>query len=362
MTKEEYDRLLQSDYWKGYSYSLIKERDFTCEDCGRRFFNERNKLQVHHLVYRDTNPWSYNPDELVVLCEDCHKKRHGIYVEPESEIRTTNKYDSNGSYSKSYSYSTNSKEEKAIGSQSSGSSDVYGIPPVDESTQATYSDTYRRLPNYKPLYVGLGILFLIAIIWGMNTSPATVEEEVSETETTEIVDKKDKDVKSIFNQPSYSDDAIDEEIILSDNSTEYADDDLEEYITSADVEETVAIEPEETDNQLEDVDVTEEITNAKERPTEELSTLESIERQNHADVVKQAKQAGVSTEGSTLDILKRINHADAVKQAKQAGVSTEGSTLDILKRINHADVVKQAEQAGVSTEGSTLDILKRMNR
>ena len=86
MTKEEYERLLQSDYWKGYSYSLIKERDFTCEDCGRRFINERNKLQVHHLVYRDTNPWSYKPEELVVLCEDCHKKRHGIINEPESII------------------------------------------------------------------------------------------------------------------------------------------------------------------------------------------------------------------------------------------------------------------------------------
>ena len=53
--------------WKGYSYSLIKERNFTCEDCGKTFYNERNKLQVHHLVYRDTNPWSYKPEELVVL-------------------------------------------------------------------------------------------------------------------------------------------------------------------------------------------------------------------------------------------------------------------------------------------------------
>ena len=25
MTREEYEKLLQSDYWKGYSYSLIKD-------------------------------------------------------------------------------------------------------------------------------------------------------------------------------------------------------------------------------------------------------------------------------------------------------------------------------------------------
>ena len=55
-------------------------------------------------------------------------------------------------------------------------------------------------------------------------------------------------------------------------------------------------------------------------------------------MVKQAKQAGVSTEGSTLDILERINHANMVKQAKRAGVSTEGSTLDILERINRKEV------------------------
>ena len=104
MTREEYEKLLKSDYWKGYSYSLIKERDFTCQDCGRRFYNERNKLQVHHLVYRDINPWSYNPDEVVVLCESCHKKRHGIIDEPKSSVK-----DSLGSYSRSYSYSNESQ-------------------------------------------------------------------------------------------------------------------------------------------------------------------------------------------------------------------------------------------------------------
>ena len=92
----------------------------------------------------------------------------------------------------------------------------------------------------------------------------------------------------------------------------------------------------------------------------EGSTLDILERIHHANVIKQAKEAGVSTEGSTLDILERIHHANVVKQAKEAGVSTEGSTLDILERIHHANVVKQAKEAGVSTEGSTLDILERI--
>ena len=93
----------------------------------------------------------------------------------------------------------------------------------------------------------------------------------------------------------------------------------------------------------------------------ELSTLEIMERRNHANVVKQAQRAGVSTEGTTLEIMERINHANVVKQAKRAGVSAEGSTLEIMERINHANVVKQAQKAGVSTEGSTLDIMERIN-
>lgn len=70
----------------------------------------------------------------------------------------------------------------------------------------------------------------------------------------------------------------------------------------------------------------------------EESLLEALERANHADVVKQAKRAGVSTEGSTMEILERINHADVVKQAKHTGVSTEGSTMEILERINKKEL------------------------
>lgn len=78
MTRSEYKQLLSTDYWRGYSFAIIKERDFTCHDCKRRFFNQRQKLQIHHLVYYNVAPWSYYPHEIVVLCEECHKKRHGI--------------------------------------------------------------------------------------------------------------------------------------------------------------------------------------------------------------------------------------------------------------------------------------------
>ncbi len=98
---------------------------------------------------------------------------------------------------------------------------------------------------------------------------------------------------------------------------------------------------------------------ALEEPKEETSQIPSeieIPHKENVDGKTDKKQK------STLELLEERNHASVVKQAKEAGVSTEGSTLDILERINHANVVKQAKEAGVSTEGSTLDILERINR
>lgn len=81
-------------------------------------------------------------------------------------------------------------------------------------------------------------------------------------------------------------------------------------------------------------------TTSKTEDRKKLSVAEILERKTHADVVEQAKRAGVSTEGSTSDILQRITHADVVKQAKRAGVSTEGSTSDILQRITEKEMEK----------------------
>ena len=78
MTKAEYKSLLNSDYWRGYSYAIVKERDWTCEVCGKKFKYQRNMLNVHHLTYHNDNkPWQYDKEELLLLCKDCHAKRHG---------------------------------------------------------------------------------------------------------------------------------------------------------------------------------------------------------------------------------------------------------------------------------------------
>ena len=288
MTKEEYNNLLQSDYWRGYSYSIIKERNFTCQDCGRKYPNMRNMLQVHHLVYRDVNPWSYKPEEVIVLCKECHQKRHGIYQTPD-------------------------------------------IEEICESIDnvSVYSIYHKPRRNWIRFTL-LGCIVAVIINFVSSNTPK------------KQITTDNKEIPTTNNNSSTSKVKV--------KSVRKTNENLEIPVvpTKEDVIISVPIEAEST--------LTSIIDNEAE------SYIKSFEEDNHAKVVKQARRAGVSTEGTTDEILERINHAKAVKQAKRAGVSTEGTTDEILDRINHAKVVKQAKRAGVSTEGTTKEILERIKQ
>ena len=342
MTKEEYERLLKSDYWRGYSYSLIKERNFTCEDCGRRFYNERNKLQVHHLVYRDTNPWSYKPEELVVLCEECHQIRHGIWQESEQEQESsaTNSQEPFGDFSQSYSHSTDSRgysEADRWGNSRYSSKDPYFIEPEN---------------RFKFKYVIWGLLLFVALVFGYNKMVK---------KTTSAEEEQEEQISETLPSSSYAEEEATEEDLY----------DKPIPLPSVPERQESPSEPNRTESPSDILRPPSRETHGNghvnaprtpQKPTRELSSLELIEKRNHEEIVQQAKRAGVSTEGSTMEILERINHAEVVEQAKRAGVSTKGSTMEILERINHAEVVEQAKRAGVSTKGSTMEILERINR
>lgn len=366
MTKEEYEKLLSSDYWKGYSYSLIKERDFTCQDCGRRFFNERNKLQVHHLVYRDVNPWSYKPEEVVVLCRECHEKRHGIISQtPTVQFTQTDTVNQGGhiqrgedcGYSKSYS--------------------SYNKSQVDVDTQSTNNarfdshDRYYEIDNPHKSFKKYAIWEVIAIlllIAGVNkfSRNHTADSEVLNSLTdSSSIDQKNhessKRTKSVFCKSNDLKTETEGVTSNAESSSAFVEDDVDDFV---EVEEPVEQKHEKSTLELLEEKNHASVVKQAQRAgvSTEGTTIEILERINHASVVKQAKRAGVSTEGTTTEILERINHASVVKQAKRAGVSAEGTTTEILERINHASVVKQAKRAGVSTEGTTTEILERINR
>lgn len=70
--------IYDAEEWKELSLN-IKERDnFTCRHC---FSSYKSKsLNVHHLYYINDGReiWEYEPEALITLCSDCHKKVHRI--------------------------------------------------------------------------------------------------------------------------------------------------------------------------------------------------------------------------------------------------------------------------------------------
>ena len=301
MTKEEYEKLLNSEYWKGFSYSLIKERNFTCEDCGRQFYGERNKLQVHHLVYRDVNPWSYKPEEMLVLCEECHKKRHGIVPDVSSNKDVSNT---------TYTTSVNDVKDTHIEGNY-----VKSYTPYSYTSNKKKANTFtknKRGKSNRPKALILAYLipilflfFLIRIVFLSDNSSDDFEIPTVAVDTLE----------SIPQNPSKSKSNVESKVIsLSDKEVDSIVADVADIIAKDKASMT------ETENSA-------------------ISTIGTLETDNKNDVVEKQEESNDSYKGlSTLEILERKNHADVVKQAKRAGVSTEGTTIEILERINRKEM------------------------
>lgn len=67
-----YYEYLQTPEWKETRKRALKRAKFSCQLC-----NETNKvLNVHHRTYERRG--NENNSDLIVLCEDCHKKHHNI--------------------------------------------------------------------------------------------------------------------------------------------------------------------------------------------------------------------------------------------------------------------------------------------
>jgi 5-methylcytosine-specific restriction endonuclease McrA len=65
----------QSSKWKEIT-RIVRNRDGNmCQDCGRRIWGKDS--HVHHI---DHNPQNNELNNLILLCPDCHGKRHGRYL------------------------------------------------------------------------------------------------------------------------------------------------------------------------------------------------------------------------------------------------------------------------------------------
>ena len=61
--------------WQRLRLEVMQEAGFQCQEC----CSETETLNVHHRLYRkEANPWEYDLDELVCLCQDCHRYIHEL--------------------------------------------------------------------------------------------------------------------------------------------------------------------------------------------------------------------------------------------------------------------------------------------
>ena len=71
INKLRYRQFIKTQYW-GYVRRLKLEQQHTCENCGGN-----DTLQVHHKTYLNHYNEHLHLNDLIVLCKNCHKKKHG---------------------------------------------------------------------------------------------------------------------------------------------------------------------------------------------------------------------------------------------------------------------------------------------
>lgn len=70
-----YSELLKDPRWQKKRLKIMERDDWMCKGCG----SKTETLHVHHLNYIwGGKPWEAEDDDLVTLCEDCHKMEEGL--------------------------------------------------------------------------------------------------------------------------------------------------------------------------------------------------------------------------------------------------------------------------------------------
>lgn len=70
--KKSYSEFLKSDYWIKVRNKVLERDKFTCT-CGSNI-----NLHVHHKTYKNHFKEHLHLQDLITLCNICHKKEHGI--------------------------------------------------------------------------------------------------------------------------------------------------------------------------------------------------------------------------------------------------------------------------------------------
>lgn len=68
-----YSEKLKSPKWQKKRLEIMNRDGFQCQMC----FDTEETLTVHHKYYtKGKQPWQYDNECLITLCEDCHESVH----------------------------------------------------------------------------------------------------------------------------------------------------------------------------------------------------------------------------------------------------------------------------------------------
>lgn len=65
-----YEEYLLTPHWKETRIKALRAAGYKCQLCGEHDV----QLEVHHNTYE--NLWNEKPNDLIVLCDDCHSRHH----------------------------------------------------------------------------------------------------------------------------------------------------------------------------------------------------------------------------------------------------------------------------------------------
>lgn len=70
-----YSNKLKDPRWQKKRLEILQRDEFKCRSCK----DKDSTLHVHHVKYDSgCDPWDYDNDDLITLCESCHEMWHII--------------------------------------------------------------------------------------------------------------------------------------------------------------------------------------------------------------------------------------------------------------------------------------------
>lgn len=74
-----YSEKLRDPLWQRKRLEIFKRDQWACTQCGCDY----RTLHIHHKIYiKGSNPWEYEDDYLITLCQLCHQKEHEFIIDP----------------------------------------------------------------------------------------------------------------------------------------------------------------------------------------------------------------------------------------------------------------------------------------